>query len=75
MLLPQIVKCSASYRARQDVTFIVDLVIVSDTQAEDLERPQTPNTDAWVILVFRLLRILHNAPNYLFHLRIVMEIQ
>jgi hypothetical protein len=46
MVLPQIVKCSASYRARQDVTFIVDLVILSDTQPEDLERPQTPNTDA-----------------------------
>jgi len=44
MLLPQIVKCSASYRARQDVTFIVDLVILGDTQPEDLERPQTPNT-------------------------------
>jgi hypothetical protein len=50
MLLPQIVKCSASYRARQDMTFIVDLVILNDTQPEDLERLQTPNTDAWVCL-------------------------
>jgi len=46
MLLPQIVKCSATYRARLGVTFIVDLVILNDTQPEDLERPQTPNTDA-----------------------------
>jgi hypothetical protein len=75
MLLPQIVKCSASYRVRQDMTFIVDLVILSDTQPEDLERPQMRNTDAWVILVFRLLRLPHNVPNYLFHLRIAMEIQ
>jgi len=45
MLLPQIVKCSAGYRARQVVTFIVDLVIHNDTQPEDLETPQTPNTD------------------------------
>jgi len=75
MLLPQIVKCSASYRARQGVTFIVDLVILNDTQPEDLETPQTPNTDTRVILVFRLLRHPHNVPNYLFHLRIAMEIQ
>jgi hypothetical protein len=52
MLLPQIVKLSASYRARQVVTLIVDLVILNDIQPEDLERPQTPNTNAWVILVF-----------------------
>lgn len=54
---------------------IVDLVQLNDTQPEDLERPQTPNTDAWVILVFRLLRLPLNVPHYLFHLRIAVEIQ
>ena len=51
MLLPQIIKLRRSYRAHQDVTFIVLLVIPSDTQPEDLERPQTPGTNARVILV------------------------
>ena len=51
MLLPQIIKLRRSYRAQQDVTFIVLLVIPSDTQPEDLERPQTPGTNARVILV------------------------
>jgi hypothetical protein len=62
-------------RAHRDLTFIVlVLAILSDTQLEDLERPQNAWHKCLSHSCIKLLRLRHNASNYPFHLRIAMEI-